>query len=207
MPRNPQGRRSPSGKLRQSHHKPGQTCPACQKVHTTRTGGNACVGHSRDGSGRACANPPKSGHDVCWTHGAGSPQAQAAAERRIATAAIQADTAALLASEGLDGVADPIAEIGRLATEALALKRAAGARVNALEEIRYTGGLQRDERGELVGTGTEQVRAEVVIYERALDRSMRFLEIVAKHAVPQDADRTKAMLAQLGEALGIEQTA
>jgi len=114
-----------------------------------------------------------------------------------------AEASALLASEGLEPVDDPIAEIGRLAQESRALKLALAARVNALDDIRYTGGLERDEDGDLRGTGTEQTRAEVLLYERALDRQMRFLEIVVKHAGTGDVSQAKAMLTKIGEAFGV----
>jgi hypothetical protein len=83
---------------------------------------------------------------------------------------VKADAAAILAHEGLTRVVDPVAELAKLATEAWAMKDALAARVNALDSIRYEGS----------GPGGEQLRAEVALYERALDRSGKFLEVLAK---------------------------
>lgn len=66
-----------------SKHKPGEQCPRCGIVHLTASGAPACIGHSRTPPHRACRRAPNDGHDVCWTHGAASPQAQAAGERRV----------------------------------------------------------------------------------------------------------------------------
>jgi len=184
-------------------------CSKCGQPHVSQFGGPACASHvvkdretgERLTQPRPCTHAPMKGQRVCYHHGGAKRSARAAGERRHAVQVIEAETAALLAAEGLEGVDDPIAEIGRLAVEALALKRAAGARANSLDEIRYTGGLQRDERGELIGTGTEQLRAEVALYERALDRSMKFLEVVAKHTSGRDADKVKGMLAALWDSM------
>lgn len=83
--------------------------------------------------------------------------------------AVEADIAAVIASEGLQGVTDPLEALSMLATEALSMKTALAARVNALGHLSYTSTI-----------GTEQIRAEVQLYERAIDRSAKFLEVLAK---------------------------
>jgi hypothetical protein len=198
------------------------TCSKCGQPHLDRFGHPSCNGHvgfDRDSyvkgqerkrldRPRPCRKPrPKGAVDgwVCKMHGGASEHVRRGQERRAAVQAITADAQALLAAEGIDGIDDPITEIGRLAQEALALKTAAGARANALTDIRYTGALQRDEDGGLVGTGTEQLRAEVALYERALDRSMKFLEVVAKHAVSRPGiDNANTLLRQLATQLGLD---
>jgi hypothetical protein len=67
------------------------------------------------------------------------------------------------------GVVNPLEVLAQLAAEALAMKDALAARVNALSEIRDT-----DLKG------GEQLRAEVALYERALDRSANFVNLMAK---------------------------
>ena len=47
-----------------------------------------CTSKTRDGD--RCKNPPLPGQDVCRMHGGSSPQARAAAQRRLQTAAAQA---------------------------------------------------------------------------------------------------------------------
>lgn len=69
---------------KRARHGLGETCPDCGVVHTTRSGQPACVGHSRDGSGKACTQHPRPGMDVCYTHGGATPSAIKAAEARLA---------------------------------------------------------------------------------------------------------------------------
>lgn len=79
-----------------------------------------------------------------------------------------------------EAITDPIGKLREVAEEISAMKDAIAVRVNKLDHIRYTGGLQYNEDGELVGTGTEQLRAEVVVYERAIDRLAAILISMAK---------------------------
>ncbi|MEU0883658.1 hypothetical protein ABZ345_34075 [Lentzea sp. NPDC005914] len=91
---------------------------------------------------------------------------QRAAANRLAVRAVEADAAAVLAAEGVSLGEDPYAALERLAAEALAVKSAWAARVVALgPNVRY----------ESAG-GSEQIRAEVVMYERFFSRSAKFLE-------------------------------
>ncbi|QIY67932.1 hypothetical protein HEP84_25795 [Streptomyces sp. RLB1-33] len=66
-------------------------------------------------------------------------------------------------------VTDPAGELRRLAGEVLGMKDAAARLVSALESPRYIG-----------ANGTEQLRAEIVVYERALDRAVRLLGEMVK---------------------------
>lgn len=83
---------------------------------------------------------------------------------------VAADAQASLAHAALRPLDDPIDALARLASEAGAWKDALAGRVNALLAIRY----QAD------GPGTEQLRAEVALYERAMDRTARLCETLAK---------------------------
>lgn len=105
-------------------------------------------------------------------HGGSSPQAKRRAAERIAAREVEADLASVLAHEGLAAVGDPFEELGRLASESIAFKDALAGRVNALrEQVRYRAD----------GAGTEQLRAEVVLYERAMDRTGRFLDALVRN--------------------------
>lgn len=88
----------------------------------------------------------------------------AAARRRLA------EQAALrtVQREGVAPVGDPVEQLRALAAEAVGLKDFFAARLAALEQLRYEG-----------KTG-EQLRSEVSLYERALDRSQRFLHDLAR---------------------------
>lgn len=190
-------------------------CDKCDSKHLTRTGKIACQGHvkfDRDSyvpgqprqrlpAPRPCINPPKNGTTTCAKHGAEAPQVQSRAAVRIAVA----DAQAALAFEGVEPLDEPLVELGRLAQEVKALKNALGARVNALDHIRYTGGLERDEDGELRGTGTEQMRAEYVAWERAQDRYARLLKLLIDNAAGGNVVQAKAMMTRIGEALGISE--
>ena len=102
-------------------------------------------------------------------HGANSPGARAKAERRILTEQALAEAEAVLAHEGIAPIGNPLEEMGKVAAEVIALKDALARRVNALQY-----GL-----GTMNSLGTEQLRVEVELYERALDRSGRFLDLLA----------------------------
>lgn len=126
-----------------------------------------CTGHKSDGS--PCGAHPIKGGTVCRVHGGSAPAVRAAAQRRLETEAVAADLSAVIGSEGLGGVSDPLDALARLATEAMAMKTALAARVNALNSLSYKSAV-----------GTEQIRAEVLLYERAIDRSAKFLDLLAK---------------------------
>jgi hypothetical protein len=91
-----------------------------------------------------------------------------AAARRLAVQKVEADVNAVLAHDGVKAVTDPFEELGRLAAEVVAFKDALSQRVNALASIRYSA----------PGAGTEQLRAEVALLERAQDRAGRLLNML-----------------------------
>ena len=120
-------------------------------------------------SGTQCSNPPIQGGTVCRMHGGSAPAVRAAAARRLEVAAVEADIRAVIASEGIEAVTNPLEALALLATESLAMKTALAARVNALQEITTTSKL-----------GVEALKVEVGLYERALDRTAKFLDLLAK---------------------------
>ncbi|NUR02558.1 MAG: hypothetical protein HOY79_40300 [Streptomyces sp.] len=66
-------------------------------------------------------------------------------------------------------VTDPAGELQRVAGEIVAMKDAAARIVQGLSSMRYVG-----------ATGAEQLRAEVAVYERALDRAAKVLTDMVK---------------------------
>lgn len=120
-------------------------------------------------TGRQCRRAPIRGGRVCATHGGSAPAVREAARRRLLTTAALADASAVLAHEGLSDVADPLMELGRLTGEARALTLALARRVNALDSVTVAS-----------VHGVEQLRTEMALYERSLDRTGRFLEALAK---------------------------
>lgn len=139
------------------------TCPKCSKIH------EHCTAHNR--AGAPCGREPSEYQTVCTMHGGASPRAlRAAAERKahaVVTAAYDADDAAILAAQGLEPIADPLTELGRLAAQATHFMDALGSRVNALDSIRFTD-----------AKGTEQLASEIALYERAMDRTARLLKLL-----------------------------
>jgi hypothetical protein len=110
--------------------------------------------------------------NVCRHHGGSAPQVKAKAAARKLAAAAQADAERLLAHEAVERMPDPWDTLSRLAVEADAMRQALAARVNALDgALRYTA----------PGAGTEQLRAEVALYERAMDRSAKFADLLIRH--------------------------
>jgi hypothetical protein len=110
------------------------------------------------------------GASVCRVHGGSAIQVRNAAKRRLVAERVEGEVRDALAYESFTGVANPLESLSRLADESLAMKENLAGRINALEELRYSA----------AGSGTEQLRAEVALYERALDRTARFLDMLVR---------------------------
>jgi hypothetical protein len=117
---------------------------------------------SRDG--QPCRRWAIPGLRVCASHGGSAPQARAAAARRVA----EAKAAAVLNTWSSEPVADPLGELQRLAGEVVGWKNLLAGRVAELTQMRYE------------GRAGEQLRAEVALFERALDRCERVLSSMAR---------------------------
>ena len=121
-------------------------------------------------TGNQCANYPLPGQEICRMHGGKAPQALAKAELRRASEIIEASVEAELAHLGVIAVEDPIGELGKLASASTAMMNALGARVNSLTELENYG-----------TTFAPALKAEVQMYERAMDRTHRLLDSLVKH--------------------------
>lgn len=124
-------------------------------------------------TGKQCARYSIEGGTVCRAHGGASKQAKSKARRRQveakAAAEVAASADAVLAHRANHALENPLDGLARLATEVTAFKDALAGRVNALTSIRYED-----------AKSAEQLRSEVVLYERALDRTARLLETMVK---------------------------
>lgn len=120
-------------------------------------------------SGKQCRRYAIAGGTVCPNHGGSAPQVKAAAQRRLAAEKLEADSTAALAWLGEQSVTDPLDELGRLATESRSLTTALGKRVNALREL---------EHYDL--KNSPSIKAELQLYERAMDRTHRMLDSLIK---------------------------
>jgi glutamyl-tRNA reductase len=76
----------------------------------------------------------------------------------------------VLAHEGITAIEDPLDELGKLASGAKALMEALGARVNNLDDLEH-----------FDAKNSPAIKAEVQMYERAMDRTHRLLDSLVKH--------------------------
>jgi hypothetical protein len=116
-----------------------------------------------NGTGK-CIKFPVKGQKRCKTHGGGSPQAKRAAVVRDVEQQIRKTL------HGLEvvPVKDPLTALSELAGEVTNWKDNLAAHVGQLKTYGYSG-----EHG-------EQIRAEVQLYERALDRTVTILDKIAR---------------------------
>lgn len=127
-----------------------------------------CTARSSAGTG-PCGNYPVRGSTVCRNHGGSAPQVKAKAQERIAEGEAQATLAALREVLGpVEPVVNPLLELSRIAGEALRWKQVIAGRVAELEQLRYK------------GASGEQVRAEIALFERALDRCSTVLANIVR---------------------------
>jgi hypothetical protein len=104
---------------------------------------------------------------------------------------VQAEASRLLHRMDAPLVENPLTALQALAGRALALEQAIGGIVNDLNSIRYDG-----------IAGGEQLRSEVVVLERAMDRAGRLLVDIAKLNIEDRlAKVTEAQTAMVADAL------
>lgn len=137
---------------------------------------------ARRTNGEPCKNAPMRGGLVCRKHGGGTPQARAGASLRLAEQSIRRE----LAQIGVASVDDPFTELSRLAGEVVSFKNRLAEKVNELTALRY----------EASGAGTEQLRSEVVLFERALDRCAAVLGMITKLGIDERMARVSERQAE-----------
>ncbi|GAA2946137.1 MULTISPECIES: hypothetical protein [Streptomyces] len=128
-----------------------------------------CGAKKRQGEG-TCTRPAgwgtkHAGTGCCKLHG-GSTGTQTVRAERVR---VEAETKAVLADLGVAPVGDPLRALLDLAGQTLAWQQATAALVNRLDGVRYAG-----------MNGSEQLRAEVGLYERAMDRASSVLSAIAR---------------------------
>lgn len=137
-------------------------------------------------TGNRCTRWAIPGGKVCATHGGNAPQVREAANARILTQTIKADSQATLAHYGVQVVDDPLEELSKLAQESRAMLTALGARVNALNDVET-----------FDSKNTPQLRVVVGLYERAVDRTHKLLDSLVKHGYTERQVRLQEQEAML----------
>lgn len=159
-----------------------------------RSGKDTCNAHGDDGrrctayvtgiahpenAGQRCRKGAVPGLNVCPQHGGNAPQARAAAARRIVEAELM-ELAETLVGAPVD---NPLTELANLAGRARAWMELLQGRVEKLLETSAEAA-DGQERGAKDGKNAgiryqagagEQLRAEVALYERSMDRLGKFL--------------------------------
>lgn len=116
-------------------------------------------------TGQRCTRPCVAGAVVCRFHGGAAPQVAGKAVERLA----EVEARRLLDVIGVEPVDDVLGALSQLAGEVVAWKNVMGDQVAALEALRFES-----------GEGTEQLRAEVAVFERAMSECRRTLVDIAK---------------------------
>lgn len=134
-----------------------------------------------------CRNFPKEGLTRCDLHGGASPQARRKAAERLLDAQIKH------AIEGMDvkPVENPLVALSMLAGEIIAWKDLLATHVAGLKDkLRYE------------GEHAEQIRGEVTLYEKALDRCVTVLSQIARLKIDERlAAINEAQVRQMGRIL------
>lgn len=158
---------------------------------TSRRQARRCVGTKTNGE--PCPKYAMNGATVCDTHGGKAPQVRAKSAERLAEQAAQR----VLARIDVEPCDNPLKVLAELTGQAIAWKDAMADKVNELNSLRYS------------TDGGEQLRAEIALWERALDRCGKFLVDMARLNIDERlvsieerkanliADAVKAALAEL----------
>jgi hypothetical protein len=130
------------------------------------------MGHGSDGKcggtnrlGEPCGNPAGKGTDHL---GSGNCSNHAGATRTGRAAALNERAERLLYQHDAPPVTDPLSALQRLAGRAAAWEDIIGEKVNELHSLRYS------------TEGGEQLRAEIAVMERAMDRLGKLLVDIAR---------------------------
>lgn len=145
-----------------------------------------CAVQKAKTTGKPCGRWAIPGGTVCATHGGNARQVRDAANERILTRKIEADSRATLAHLGVSVIEDPLEELNKLAQESRAMLTSLGAHVNALNNVEV-----------FDAKSTPQLRVVVGLYERAVDRTHRLLDSLVKHGYTERQIRLQESEAML----------
>lgn len=124
-----------------------------------------CKGTAKS-TGKPCQLDAMRGSMVCHKHGGSAPQVRAKARERL----LAAEAAEELARLDVQPIDNPLVMLADLLGQAAAFKDVLAVKVNDLgTELRF-----------MDAKGAEQLRSEVALWERALDRCERFAVNMAR---------------------------
>ena len=124
-----------------------------------------CTAEKSTQAGVPCGNWAMVGQTVCRYHGGAAAQNKGAAARRRT----ERELRDILARLDVAPVQNPLEALRQLAGEVTWWKNALAGRVNDLTSIRYES-----------ETGGEQLRSEIALFERAMDRCATVLGTIAR---------------------------
>jgi hypothetical protein len=133
------------------------------------TDNERCTAHNKAGQHckmRVSKHDRDRGITVCKFHGGKAPQVQAAAARRTP----EAKARAYLEKNGYEPLTDPVKVLADLAGEAVAMKDYFRSQIDQLRYEHRAG---------------EQLRAEVALYERAMDRCVKVLTDIMRLGIAE----------------------
>lgn len=143
-----------------------------------------CKAHNR--RGERCGRAAIRGGFVCHVHGGGSPAVKAKALERLRTAEVENYVAGQASGwsqvDGPMSMGEVLDELLKTARLAVRWRDLLEQIVGQLSEMRYTAH----------GSGAEQLRAEIALFERAMDRVAKVSEAIAR----LDLDARMAALSQ-----------
>lgn len=126
---------------------------------------STCPGHdprrcrAHKSNGEPCQKFPRHGAEVCDTHGGSTPQVKAAASVRVTEGKLREKVGRLK----VEPVTHPMRDLQMLAGKAKAWMEVCEEHIAELEKLRYS------------TEGGEQIRGEVVLFERALEACRKVL--------------------------------
>lgn len=119
-------------------------------------------------SGGTCGKHPSKGSNRCKFHGGASPQVKARVEREEHQRKVEHDIQKAMKKLDITPVGDPLTALKNLAGEVLAWKDMLLEKVESLRTLRYATEFN------------EQIRGEVLLYERAIERAVNVLATIAR---------------------------
>lgn len=132
-----------------------------------------CDGRRKDGT--PCKGPAVRGSTKCRMH----------LGKRATAVRVEREARDALARLDVAPVDDPLTELAQITGQVVAWKDVVADRVNELNSIRYS------------TEGGEQLRAEVALFERALDRCEKFLTAMARLRIDERLAKVTEQQAEL----------